>query len=82
MLYRELQTRVGQYVNAVNAATPARDKANREGLLWLVQEGRRLVLVDVTDTVVQATDPIIRRLGACIRRLQTMRGGEYAPCVI
>ncbi len=82
MLYSEYKTRVGQYVAAVNAATPARDKANLEGLLWLVREGRRLVVADVTDKVMKVTDPVTTTLGACIRRLQTMRGGAYAPCVV
>ncbi len=82
MLYREYQARVGSYVNAVNAATPSRERVNLEGLLWLIREGRQLVLAEVTDRVVKATDPMTQKLGACIRRLQTMRGGSHAPCIV
>ena len=82
MLYKDYVTRVNSYVEAVNAATPEKTKANVEGLLWLIREGRQLVLADVSDRMMKITDPITKRIGASIRRLQVMRGGDYAPCVI
>ena len=53
-----------------------------EGLLWLIREGRQLVMADVSDRVMKITDPITKRIGASIRRLQVMRGGSHAPCVL
>lgn len=82
MLYKDYVTRVNSYVEAVNAATPEKNKANVEGLLWLIREGRQLVMADVSDRVMKITDPITKRIGASIRRLQVMRGGSHAPCVI
>lgn len=82
MLYKDYVTRVNSYVEAVNAATPEKNKANVEGLLWLIREGRQLVMADVSDRVMKITDPITKRIGASIRRLQVMRGGRHAPCVL
>ena len=48
MLYKDYVTRVNSYVEAVNAATPEKNKANVEGLLWLIREGRQLVMADVS----------------------------------
>lgn len=82
MLYKDYVTRVNSYVEAVNAATPEKNKANVEGLLWLIREGRQLVMADVSDRVMKITDPITKRIGASNRRLQVMRGGSHAPCVL